>query len=253
MARPVLLHPRVWNPGGQRRALVLHGLASDGATTFRMAEHLAARGFRVNAPDLRGHGLSPPTSDYGFAAYVADVAAIAEGLDLLVGHSWGGAVTAALAGQPGVTRAAVLLDPVLHLDVDAAQRLADDLAAEVAPRSLEAFAADVPHWNAEDVFRAWRAAQATSPHVQRRSILDALAQDGGGFDLRPAVGTWTVPTQVVLADPAEDALCRREHLALAGPSVEVTVADGAGHSVQREAVPQVLAALDRAVDALARS
>lgn len=251
MARTVMLHPRVFNPGGRRRALVLHGLASDGATTFRLAEHLASRGFRVNAPDLRGHGLSPPTNDYGFAAYVADVAAIAEGLDLLVGHSWGGAIAASLLGQPGVARAGVLLDPVLHLDVAAAQQLADDLVAEVAPRSLEAFAAEVPHWNAEDAFRAWRAAQATSAHVQRRSILDALAQDGGGFDLRPVVGTWTVPTQVVLADPARDALCLAAHLALAGPSVEVTVAEGAGHSVQREAIPTVLSALDRAVDALA--
>lgn len=251
MARPVVLHPRIWNPGGRRRALLLHGLASDGATTFRLAEHLATRGFRVNAPDLRGHGMSPPAADYGFAAYVADVAAIADGLDLLVGHSWGGAVAAAIAGREAAPGAVVLLDPVLHLAVPQAEQLVEDLVAGVTPRGLEAFTADVPHWNAEDTFRAWRAAQATSVEVMRRSILDALAEHGGVLDLRSLVGSWTVPVEVVLADPAEGALCRVEDLRLAGPSVGVEVATGAGHSVQREALPRVLAAIDRAIDRLA--
>lgn len=241
-----MLHPRVWNPSGARRAMLLHGLAADGATTFRIAAHLAARGFRVSAPDLRGHGLSPPTEDYSLGAYVADVAAIATDLDLLVGHSWGGTIAAELLARAGTARAGVLLDPVLRLDGDAADRLADDLAAQVAPDvPLAEFAAAHPAWDAEDTFRARRAAQLTSPDVMRATIARSRP-----VDLRDRVGAWPVPVEVVLADPAHGALCTAADLGLAGERVRVTTATAAGHCVQREALPAVLAAVDRAVAAV---
>jgi pimeloyl-ACP methyl ester carboxylesterase len=41
---------------GPRRALLLHGLGSSGASWWRIAEALAEREFQVCAPDLRGPG-----------------------------------------------------------------------------------------------------------------------------------------------------------------------------------------------------
>jgi pimeloyl-ACP methyl ester carboxylesterase len=61
---PVRLQTHVWNPLGDRRALLLHGLASDGACWWRLASQLADDGWMVLAPDLRGHGRSPAAIAY---------------------------------------------------------------------------------------------------------------------------------------------------------------------------------------------
>ena len=49
---------RRWLPAGEVRAIVViaHGLAEHSARYGRFAETLAARGYAVYAPDLRGHG-----------------------------------------------------------------------------------------------------------------------------------------------------------------------------------------------------
>ena len=52
--------------------LLVHGLSSYSGTWWRVASELAERGCHVVAPDLRGHGLSPSTSGYGFAAMAAE-------------------------------------------------------------------------------------------------------------------------------------------------------------------------------------
>jgi pimeloyl-ACP methyl ester carboxylesterase len=72
----------------------------------RVAPAIAARGYRVLAPDLRGFGdgpTAPPGSYYHFNDYVADVAALvdvlAEGAAVsIVGHSMGGMVGLLYAG-----------------------------------------------------------------------------------------------------------------------------------------------------------
>jgi alpha-beta hydrolase superfamily lysophospholipase len=47
-----------WGVGNDRKALLVHGLAGSGATWWQIAQGLAASGFEVTAPDLRGHGGS---------------------------------------------------------------------------------------------------------------------------------------------------------------------------------------------------
>ena len=82
--------------------LLVHGFSLDHTTWRPMAELLVARGVRVIAPDLRGHGQSalgtiPPTLD----RMVADLVNILDDLGVptvhLVGHSLGAVV--ALAGR----------------------------------------------------------------------------------------------------------------------------------------------------------
>ncbi|MBD3765592.1 MAG: alpha/beta fold hydrolase, partial [Rhodobacterales bacterium] len=84
--------------------VLIHGLSCNIAFWwFHVAEHLA-HSRRVTAIDLRGHGFSGMT-DTGYRAVdlAADVAALLDHLDVagahVVGHSFGGAVAAALAAE----------------------------------------------------------------------------------------------------------------------------------------------------------
>jgi pimeloyl-ACP methyl ester carboxylesterase len=85
--------------------LILHGLLDQGAAWSQVAEPLADAGYRVHAPDQRGHGQSvhaPTGAAYPFSDYVVDAAALCRELGLdrlhLVGHSMGATVAALLAG-----------------------------------------------------------------------------------------------------------------------------------------------------------
>ncbi|MEW9534080.1 alpha/beta fold hydrolase [Microbispora sp. NPDC049125] len=79
--------------GGPGRPLVaLHGHMSEGASFAGLAARLGS-GWRVIAPDQRGHGDSDRAADYSRQGYVADVLALLDhlGLDrvVLLGHSLG--------------------------------------------------------------------------------------------------------------------------------------------------------------------
>jgi pimeloyl-ACP methyl ester carboxylesterase len=104
---------RRW-PGGEDEALVLlHGMFDSSEGWSRLCERVG--GLRV-AFDLPGFGYSDPPSRASIAGYAEDVA---EGLEMLgvrrftlVGHSFGGAVAAALAELlPHQVKALVLLAP----------------------------------------------------------------------------------------------------------------------------------------------
>ena len=82
----------------------LHGSPSSGTAGGSRSQPLAAAGFRVVAPDMRGYNLSSKPD--GVAAYDAcQLAADIRGLiqergaesALLVGHDWGGTVAWATA------------------------------------------------------------------------------------------------------------------------------------------------------------
>jgi pimeloyl-ACP methyl ester carboxylesterase len=134
---PVRLSTLRWgNPDARPAALLLHGLTSAAGTWWRVASDLAAAGWSVTAPDLRGHGASPRTTRYALHDYAADVAALRpEGggaWDLVVGHSLGGAITTAVAeADPRWTASAVLLDPVLDLPQSQRDAVLADLLGEL--------------------------------------------------------------------------------------------------------------------------
>ena len=92
----------------ERTVVLLHGLGVSADDWFRAIPLLAWRGDRVIAPDLPGHGLSPPPDERGFAQ-VSEHAKVVRALvdqesgtrDIaIVGHSLGGwvGVRAHLAG-----------------------------------------------------------------------------------------------------------------------------------------------------------
>ncbi|MER7516993.1 alpha/beta hydrolase [Streptomyces sp. NPDC126499] len=90
----VRLSLRDWGGDG-RPLLLLHGLAGHAGEWDGVARRLRADGHRVVALDQRGHGASERyPRDVSRAAYVADVLAVIDRLDLagtvLVGQSYGG-------------------------------------------------------------------------------------------------------------------------------------------------------------------
>jgi pimeloyl-ACP methyl ester carboxylesterase len=86
--------------GGGRPVVLLHGFPDTGRIWHHQAEALAASGFRVIVPDLRGFGASDKpdgVESYSLVSLAGDVLAILDHLDVdkahVVGHDWGSALT----------------------------------------------------------------------------------------------------------------------------------------------------------------
>jgi pimeloyl-ACP methyl ester carboxylesterase len=95
--------------------VLLHGLPSDHSTWSGLAPDLAAEGFRVITPDLRGHGASARTSSYSLELMREDLHQLTEALGLhrfvLGGHSMGGTVATLFAERyPGRLAGLILVD-----------------------------------------------------------------------------------------------------------------------------------------------
>jgi pimeloyl-ACP methyl ester carboxylesterase len=98
--------------------LLLHGFPERWFSWRAQIPALAAEGYRVVAPDLRGYGLSDkPASGYEITDLAQDVVclihALGEASATVIGHDWGGAITwEAAARYPAcVARCAVLNCP----------------------------------------------------------------------------------------------------------------------------------------------
>ncbi len=94
-----------WDGGGRTTLLCLHGFLDFAWAFHRVGPMLAAAGYHVVAPDLRGHGRTERVGAggyYHFLDYVHDVAdlvdAVARDRLGVVGHSMGGGITGYYAG-----------------------------------------------------------------------------------------------------------------------------------------------------------
>jgi pimeloyl-ACP methyl ester carboxylesterase len=262
-ATAVALPVTQWGaPRASRTALLLHGLSSAGAVWWRVADGLAAQGFRVVAPDLRGHGDAPRTLRYPLGAFAADVLRLrpsaerhaehaadpvseqaAVPWDVVVGHSLGGAVAAlALASDAAWARTAVLVDPALRQPggtSPGALAFRQATVAEVEAPDAAAIRAANPDWHPEDVHLKVRAARQTSRHT-----IEGVLDDTAEWDLPPLLERLELPVAVLGADPARGAVVSSElgaRLAAANEKLRYTVVAGAGHSVHRSHPERVVA------------
>lgn len=100
--------------------ILVHGMGGDNRTWDRFARSVTARGRRVLAVDLRGHGRSARAASYLFGEFGDDILGLCEDLGFdrvdLVGHSLGGhAVSLVAQERPALVRRLVLEEAPLPL------------------------------------------------------------------------------------------------------------------------------------------
>jgi len=175
------LAAREWGDG-DRVAVLIHGMAGDGGDWAPVAPLIAARGFRVVAVDLPGHGRSPAMSGATFERLAGSVAQAAGAEpDVMLGHSMG-AVVLAVGVTTGVLhpQRAVYVDCTFRVDDadgdrPALVRLLTRMKVERTPRAPETAA-----WDVETTADAW--------------------VDVAGQDVTPPV--LAVPSLLVRAEPS---------------------------------------------------
>jgi acyl transferase domain-containing protein/acyl-CoA synthetase (AMP-forming)/AMP-acid ligase II/pimeloyl-ACP methyl ester carboxylesterase len=110
-----------WGPEEGPLVLCLHGILEQGAAWSEVAIRLAQKGYRVIAPDLRGHGRSDRVGkggSYNLIDFLGDIDAIVEILAgkafILVGHSLGSVLGAIFATiRPQTIKNIVLVETIL--------------------------------------------------------------------------------------------------------------------------------------------
>ena len=154
-------------PGRGGALVALHGLTASYLSFAGIAERLAGRR-AVFAIDLRGRGDSDkPSSPYGMVQHARDVGvamrAMGLGPSVIVGHSMGGFVAAALAAQePELVSGVVLIDggyapaiaagtaPNQGLDAALALRITQLRQTYPSREAYRQFWRAQPHFPAED-------------------------------------------------------------------------------------------------------
>jgi pimeloyl-ACP methyl ester carboxylesterase len=253
--------PAAGPAGAERAVILLHGFPQDRRCWERVTPALAAAGYRVLAPDLRGYspGARPAArSAYRNSELAADVLALADAAGAerfhLAGHDWGAALAWYLAGRhPGrVISLAALSVPHPRAFVRAM------IAGSQAARSWYMAAWQLP-WLPERALGG-RDGQALRDMLVRTGLdsasadrYAARARDPGGllgplnwyrampFSLREPAGPVRVPTVFAwgnrdqFVSPAAARLCGRY---VTGP-YRLAELDGATHWLPEQASDQV--------------
>lgn len=249
MPQPVSLPLLSWGaPHAVRRALLVHGLGSNGALMWRFGQGLADAGWRASAVDLRGHGTAPRALDYSIAAYAADLGATRPGdgsWDLVVGHSLGGAAAVvATAGDAAWTKRLVLIDPAIVLtDEDRAIVRSGQNRSSAAP-TADGVRAEYPHWHENDVeLKVLATAQASPWAVDQTSVQNTP------WDVRPEAAALSVPTHIIGSDPAVHSILGEPAASeiLANPLITLSRVIGAGHSPHRDLPDETIRQLFEAI------
>jgi pimeloyl-ACP methyl ester carboxylesterase len=194
-----------------------------------------SRGYRVLAPDLRGHGGSARTSTYRLAEFADDLAdTLPAGADIIIGHSLGGLALSLAVDRLRPARA-VYYDPAFVVPPLPPGTTQDTLADWLTSPTAASITAEHPRWSDADV-----AAEVASISRFDRAVGAALAELAGRSLLPESA---VVPSLVLLADPsfvvppdAADELRRR--------GFEVAVVADTGPCIHRDDPARFLAALD---------
>jgi pimeloyl-ACP methyl ester carboxylesterase len=217
--------------------LCVHGMASSRKSWYRLAQRFGDR-YQVVAYDQRGHGDSaeiegPMSLERG----VADLRNVADvtGADVLVGHSWGGAVVIRGGAMLDVD-AVVAIDPMIV-------QVADDWYGEFIDELEETFTSAGPDrdarvrenyadWHPDDVEGKVHAVHAmtTAP------IAGLREQDRGVWDLRGDIAMYITPLLLVMAGsdgsivpkPVADQITAHH-----GPPVQIVTLEDQAHNLHR--------------------
>jgi pimeloyl-ACP methyl ester carboxylesterase len=234
--------------------MAVHGMTSSRKSWDRLAHHLDGQ-YRVVAYDQRGHGDSaevggPMTLERGMRDLENVIAAVGEPIDLLIGHSWGGAIAIEAGLRIPVWRVAAI-DPMIRqadeswygefLEELREQFSHEGAAREAAIRASEAYAA----WGPPDVD-----AKVHAVHAMTTAPIEGLLRDNppGQWDLRKSIEHYDKPLLLAIAGAGEGVLdaATQEAIERSHPaSVEiVNFPPGAGHNLHRTAFPEFARVLD---------
>lgn len=246
---PLDLAARHWGDG-PRSILLLHGITSNGRGWWRLGPDLAENGWRVVAPDLRGHGESPPGDDYALSSYTADVLALGGPWDAVLGHSMGGAIAvlAAVEGSRFADRL-ILHDPALLIGVTGAEEtLGWLLEPYERPQTVQETIEANPTWDPEDARLKAESLLQCSADVVRATVYD-----NPDWTLITETAALSMPTTVIGGDPAHGGIMPvtiGEWFASESSFIDYVMLPGSGHSAQKETasydayLSTVLAALE---------
>lgn len=237
MPAPVVLPRYAWgSPSATRRALLVHGLGSNGPLMWLYGTALADAGWHATAVDLRGHGTAPRALDYSIPAYAADVTATTPdhggAWDLVIGHSLGGAAaTVAAAAAPDWTRQLILIDPGIRLAGRDRSIVRNSQTRAFADPTAAAVRAEHPTWHPNDIeLKALAARQASIWAVEQTSEQNAV------WDVRSAAADLRVRTHIIASDPKVYSIFTGDLVdeVLTNPQITMSVVAGAGHSPHRD-------------------
>ena len=187
-------------PDNERGVVVLvHGFASNRAENWRRLGWYGAferAGYRVIAPDMRGHGMSDKPHDpqaYGRDQMAGDVLALMDHLDLrgatLMGYSMGAhlALSAALSAPDRIDR--------LILGGIGGRMLSPQTAPKPAMSLAEALMSEDPDVIIDPVQKGFR--RFAEAQGDDRAALAACSQGHGETPGRAALSALTIPTLIV--------------------------------------------------------
>lgn len=134
---------------GDKLAVLIHGGAVDGRVWHAVGPELNRRGYRVLAPDLRGHGLSARGGYTDPDAFVEDLCdTLPVGADLAIGHSLGG-LFLSLASEHLKPQNLVLSEPGFDQEIVPGDYF--DKLRETFPPSAAALSENCPRWSDQDI------------------------------------------------------------------------------------------------------
>ncbi|WP_067471664.1 alpha/beta fold hydrolase [Actinomadura hibisca] len=217
---------------GDRTAVLIHGIMSSAGTWGRVAPLLAARGYRVLLPDLRGHGDSPYADRYGPELFAADlVESLPTGADVIIGHSLGGLSLSLAVGDLRPARA-VYSDPAWKIGGGATAEL-QQFVKFTKVATADQIRQMSPKWSDEDV-----AAELADFARWDVHAADWLGEAEDRFPDAPVV-----PSLVLGAD--DKRLLPDDVVAdLRAKGFEVKVLPETGHVIHRDDLDGFMAALD---------
>jgi len=251
----VQLATHEWPPGADATgaspplAVLVHGVTGWWRTWWRVGPALADVGWRVVAADQRGHGHSPrlggPVTVVDLAGDLAmTIETIGRPVDLLIGHSLGGAVAAELAvDRPDLAQRLVLEDP------PAISRVGDEAWLTAMDGELKMAICDPegevrrtiernPSWLAEDARR-----DVEGKQLADRIDLIASFRAGIGTRVLDLLPRLTVPSLLLLADERRSVFppVARRALAERHPAQVRQIVVASGHAIHRDLFDDYLA------------